>query len=69
MSEQDKPYKSIDLTFAEMYAVKYALQDRQRKLEKEIADFAAYEPSQDVVEETVSQLESVRALLATLKTV
>lgn len=68
MSEQDKPYKSIHLTCAEMFAVMYALQDRQRMLEKEMTEYGLYVPSQEAVAETESQLESVRAVLAELRT-
>ena len=67
-AKQDKPYKSIDLTFSQMFALKYALRDRQCMLEKELADYALYDPSPEVVAETVSQLESVRAVLASLET-
>lgn len=66
--KQDKPYKSIDLTLSEMFALKYALRDRQCMLEKDMADYAFYDPPHEVVVETASQLESVRAVLALLET-
>ena len=67
-AKQDKPYKSIDLSFTEMYAVIFALQDRERKLVANLSQCGGAS-SNHVVDEIEVQLVAVRTLLASLKTV
>ncbi len=67
-TKQDKPYKSIDLTCTEMFAVIFALQDRERVLINDLA-LCRGSSSSEVVEECEGQLSALRAVLASLKTV
>lgn len=67
-AKQDKPYKSIDLSFTEMYAVILALRDRESKLVGELAQCREL-CGGHVLDEIEGQLVAVRALLVSLKTV
>lgn len=68
MSEQDKPYKSIDLTFDQLFALKYALRDRKAMLVQQLEIFLEYPAaSSEAIEEVRKQIDSIATLLASLE--